>query len=79
LVKVEEEIDTSIGNGRVRELDCRRGHGIEVALLWEPLTDSVFVAVKDEGTNDVLRFPVDRAQALDASHHPYAHLSRVAA
>ena len=75
LVKVDEEMEARIGDGQVRELDCRRGHGIEVALFWEPQTDNVFVAVKDEGTHGVLQFPVDRAQALDAFHHPYAHLS----
>jgi hypothetical protein len=79
LVKAGEELDLSIGSGQVRELDYRRGHGIEVALFWEPQTDRVLVAVRDEGTNELLRFPVDRAEALDAFQHPYAHLPRLAA
>jgi hypothetical protein len=28
-------MDASIENSQVRELDRRRGYGIEVALLWE--------------------------------------------
>lgn len=32
----------------IRELDRRRSFGIEVALLWNPRTDHVFISVVDE-------------------------------
>ncbi len=58
----------------VRELDSRRGGGIEVTLLWEPLSDRTFVAVTDERTGDWLAFPVGGGDAMEAFRHPHAHL-----
>jgi hypothetical protein len=57
----------------LRELDRRRGDGIEVRLLWNEATGSVTVAVSDARTGDAFAFEVDGADALDAFHHPYAH------
>jgi hypothetical protein len=59
----------------IRELDCRRGDGIEVQLLWEPSADRVFVAVIEEHTGDFFRIDVDRSDALEAFRHPYAYSS----
>jgi hypothetical protein len=57
----------------VRELDCRCNDGFEVRLLWDSLTNSVSVSVKD--TRDGESFAVDVApsDALDAFHHPFAY------
>jgi hypothetical protein len=64
---------TEIG---IRELDRRRGEGFEVALLWDPETNRVFVALEDERRGTSLEVDVDPAEALDAFHHPYAYASR---
>ena len=62
---------TDEGNG-ARELDRRGADGIEVSLLWDPLTNSVLVTVVDDATGAQLEFDVDAADALDAFRHPYA-------
>ena len=55
-----------------RELDRRSNNGIEVTLLWDPRTNGVFVAVRDEGSDDWF-LDVDPADALEAFRHPYAY------
>ena len=59
-----------------RELDHRKGDGIDVTLLWDDDVDAVLVAVENEHTGDVLRIAVERADALDAFHHPFAYSRR---
>jgi hypothetical protein len=59
-----------------RELDHRKGDGIDVTLLWDDDVDAVLVAVENEHTGDVLRIAVERADALDAFHHPFAFARR---
>jgi hypothetical protein len=59
-----------------RELDRRSTNGIEVALLWSPRTNRVWVAVEDAKTDESFELDVDPARALEAFHHPYAYLSR---
>jgi len=58
-----------------RELDRRSNNGIDVALLWDPHTNRVFVAVEEE-RGDSFGIDVDAADALDAFHHPYAYANR---
>jgi hypothetical protein len=55
-----------------RELDRRRSNGIEVALLWNPRTDQLHVAVVDEHRGEALEFEVAGRDALKAFYHPYA-------
>jgi hypothetical protein len=57
----------------VRELDHRASDGIDVRLLWDPRTDRVSVAVEDTRGGESFELDVDRADALDAFHHPYAY------
>jgi hypothetical protein len=57
---------------RTRELDFRSNDGLEVALLWQPETDSITVSVYDAKTGDDFDLEVDPAEAMDAFHHPYA-------
>jgi hypothetical protein len=61
------------------ELAHRSSNGIDVALLWSPTTNRLFVAVADESTGD--RFTVDapRERALDVFNHPFAYATQVAA
>ena len=66
-------METMLEDTTMRELDCRSGDGIEVRLLWEQRSDSVFVAVADERTGDRFRICIDPAAALDAFQHPYAY------
>jgi len=60
----------------IRELDRRKSEGIDVALLWDPQTNRVFVTVEDERGGTCFEVDVDAADALDAFHHPYAYADR---
>ena len=60
----------------VRELDRRRSGGVEVALLWSPQTNRVFVEVDDELQGDRFRMDVAAAEAREAFDHPYAYAGR---
>jgi hypothetical protein len=59
----------------IRELDRRTGDGIDVRLLWSPLTDQVVLAVHDARTDESFELQVPAADALLAFHHPYAYAS----
>ena len=67
---------TTFENEAVRELDYRHDGGIEVALLWEPRTDALFVSVVDGSTSNRFRIGVDATDALDAFHHPFGYRRR---
>ena len=56
-----------------RELDHRAADGIEVRLLWSPADDTVVVEVFECEAGNVFEFAVERDQALNAFHHPYAY------
>jgi hypothetical protein len=58
----------------LRELDRRRSDGIEVALLWDPKTGQVLIAVEDTRSRDSFEFDVEPDQVLTAFHHPYAYV-----
>jgi hypothetical protein len=58
-----------------RELDHRESDGIQVWLLWSPVTGEVWVSVLDEGSGESFRVDVDSSRALDAFHHPFAYLA----
>lgn len=59
-----------------RELDRRSNDGIDVALLWSPHTNRVWIEIEDARTEQSFELDVDPADALDAFHHPYAYLGR---
>jgi hypothetical protein len=59
----------------VKELARRIADGVEVTLLWNKRTNTVFVRVYDERTGDDFELTVPAASALDAFHHPYAYAS----
>ncbi len=68
----------TIGNSetttdKFRELARRTGDGIDVTLLWDSGTNSVFVLVDDERRGERFRVAVGNSNALDAFHHPYAY------
>ena len=59
----------------IRELDHRREDGIDVTLLWNSRTDTVFLRVVDERLGETLEFSVVAGDALYAFRHPYAYAS----
>jgi hypothetical protein len=61
----------------IRELDRRRGDGIDVTLSWNPRTNSVLVSVIDEREGDSFQVEVGAEDALDAFHHPYMYAAPV--
>jgi len=68
-------IATAIPSTR-RELAHRENGGIEVTLYWDAREDRVEVEVHHRATEETISFAVAREEALDAFHHPFAHLSR---
>jgi hypothetical protein len=59
----------------IRELDRRTGDGIDVRLLWNPLTDQVVLAIHDARTVESFELQVPAGDVLFAFHHPYAYAS----
>jgi hypothetical protein len=60
-----------------RELDQRAGGGLEITLYWHPEDNRTSVEVYHLATEETISFPVPAAQALDAFHHPFAHLAEL--
>ncbi|HEV2776863.1 MAG TPA: hypothetical protein VGV90_14820 [Solirubrobacteraceae bacterium] len=56
-----------------RELDARRGDGLDIRLLWNPADDTVTVTVADLRTEELFIIPVAAREALDAFQHPFAY------
>jgi len=56
------------------ELDSRSADGLEVSLLWNPDSGTVFIAVFDakHDSESIMEIPADKAR--DAFNHPYAYL-----
>ncbi len=57
----------------IRELDYRSNHGIYVALLWNSITDRLFVSVHDERGDGSFEVEVAASDALDAFRHPFVY------
>ena len=56
-----------------RELDARRGDGLDIRLLWNPADDTVTVTVADVRTEELFIIPVASHEALDAFQHPFVY------
>jgi hypothetical protein len=56
-----------------RELAHRRQDGLEVTLLWDALSNEVWIELVDESIEHAVDFGVDPRFALDAFHHPYVY------
>ena len=59
-----------------RELAHRTGGGIEVTLYWCERDDTTRVELWHAASEKTLVFEVAREHALEAFHHPFAHLPR---
>ena len=57
-----------------RELASRVNGGLEITLFWHPLDNSTSVEIHQEATDETISFRVPSDRALDAFHHPFAHL-----
>jgi hypothetical protein len=60
---------------RRRELAFRCSGGLEIALYWDAHGDGTSVEVHHTATGETISFPVRPEHALDAFHHPFAHLA----
>jgi hypothetical protein len=63
---------TQIGR---RELARRVNGGREITLYWHAHDNSISLDVYQEATDETISFRVPRDRALDAFHHPFAHLA----
>jgi hypothetical protein len=61
-------------NDSRRELAHRVSGGIAVTLYWSADDNSTSVEIVHAATDQTLHFIVPREHALDAFHHPFAHL-----
>jgi hypothetical protein len=57
-----------------RELAHRASSDVEVTLYWSPVDDSTSIEVWQLASNQRLSFAVAGEDALDAFHHPFAHV-----
>ena len=57
-----------------RELARRVSGGIEVTLYWCAADNSTSIELRQRASEERLVFAVAREHALDAFHHPFAHL-----
>jgi hypothetical protein len=57
-----------------RELDRRISAGLEITLFWDPRDDSTSIHLHRAATDQTISFRVPSGRALDAFHHPFAHL-----
>jgi hypothetical protein len=58
-----------------RELAQRVNAGLEITLYWNPRDNSTSIEVYQDSTEETITFPVPADRALDAFHHPFAHLA----
>ena len=58
-----------------RELARRVNGGLEVTLYWDARDNSTTIEVHHANTAETIAFPVRADRALDAFHHPFAHLA----
>jgi hypothetical protein len=56
-----------------RELAYRATDGLEIVLLWNPLTDQLTVSVSDERTGAYFELEAGPDEALEVFQHPYAY------
>jgi hypothetical protein len=57
------------------ELAQRLTGGLEVTLYWHADDNSTSVDVHQAATEETISFSVPPDRALDAFHHPFAHLA----
>jgi hypothetical protein len=68
--------DTPSPSHILKELDVRRGSGLDVTLYWDPDHDRVLVSVSEVQSGDYFVLWPDKSDALDAFRHPYGYAAR---
>jgi hypothetical protein len=58
-----------------RELARRVSGDLEITLYWNPVDDSVSVEIYHFSTDVTIAVAVPPDRALDAFHHPFAHVA----
>jgi hypothetical protein len=58
-----------------RELARRVTGGLEITLYWDAHDNTTSIEVQQKATAETISFPVAADRALDAFHHPFAHLA----
>ena len=59
-----------------QELAFRTSGGLEITLYWDAEEQTASVEVHQPATQETIAFTVPDQDALDAFHHPFAHLGR---
>jgi hypothetical protein len=57
-----------------RELARRVNGGLEITLYWHPDDNGTSIDIRHATTDETISFRVPPGRALDAFHHPFAHL-----
>jgi hypothetical protein len=57
-----------------RELALRVNGGIVITLFWDPRDNSTSIELHHMATDETISFRVPPGRALEAFHHPFAHL-----
>ena len=65
---------TTITRASRRELAMRVNGGLEITLFWDRRDNSTSIDVRHASTDETISFRVPPGRALDAFHHPFAHL-----
>jgi hypothetical protein len=65
----------SLNSEARQELAQRVAGGLEITLYWEAHDNTTSIEVHQKGTAETIAFPVATDRALDAFHHPFAHLA----
>jgi hypothetical protein len=56
------------------ELASRVSGGLEITLFWDGRDNSISIDIRNASTDETTSFRVPPERALDAFHHPFAHL-----
>lgn len=59
-----------------RQLAHRTSGGLEITLYWHTVQGCLSVEVHQPATQETIAFAVSRKHALDAFHHPFAHMAQ---
>ena len=59
-----------------QELAYRTSGGLQITLYWDADEHTTSVEVHQPATQETIAFTVPSEQALDAFHHPFAHIGR---
>jgi hypothetical protein len=65
---------TTLTDTSRRELARRVNGGLEITLFWDRRDNSTSIELYHAATDQTISFRVPPGRALDAFHHPFAHL-----